>query len=70
MQKVLQNLHVYRSRLAPKTVRPMTVDLARGSRPADLSVASTSSPPEEAEASAEKPPCAKQSITDLITGCD
>ena len=70
VQKVLQNLHVYRSRLAPKTVRPMTVDLARGSRPADLSVASTSSPPEEAEASAEKPPCAKQSITDLITGCD
>ena len=70
VQKVLQNLHVYRSRLAPKTVRPMTVDLARGSRAADLSVASTSSPPEEAEASAEKPPCAKQSITDLITGCD
>ena len=32
VQKVLQNLHVYRSRLAPKTVRPMTADLARGAR--------------------------------------
>ncbi|MBM3520544.1 MAG: lytic transglycosylase domain-containing protein, partial [Alphaproteobacteria bacterium] len=30
VQKVLQNIHVYRSRLAPKTVRPMTADLARG----------------------------------------
>ena len=31
VQKVLQNLHIYRSRLAFKTVRPMSVDLARGS---------------------------------------
>ena len=32
VQKVMQNLHVYRSRLAPKTVRPMTADLMRGAR--------------------------------------
>jgi len=30
VQKVMQNLHVYRSRLAPSTVGPMTADLARG----------------------------------------
>ena len=40
VQKVMQNLHVYRSRLAPDTVRPMTVDLKRG-KPEDVSVAST-----------------------------
>jgi soluble lytic murein transglycosylase len=31
IQKVLQNIHVYRSRIEPKTVVPMTVDLRRGS---------------------------------------
>jgi len=71
VQKVMQNLHIYRSRLAPKTVQPMTVDLARGSRGDDISVASTSTPVEDTggagEASAK---CAKMSITDLITGCD
>jgi soluble lytic murein transglycosylase len=69
VQKVMQNLHVYRSRLAPKTVQPMTADLARGSRGDDMSVASTSTPAEEGggEANAK---CAKVSITDLITGCD
>ncbi len=41
VQKVMQNLHVYRSRLAPATVAPMTVDLKRGT-PQDVSVASTS----------------------------
>jgi soluble lytic murein transglycosylase len=41
VQKVLQNVHVYRSRLAPKTVRPMTADLMRGA-PADVAVSSTS----------------------------
>lgn len=40
VQKVMQNLHVYRSRLAPETVRPMTADLKRGS-PDDVNVAST-----------------------------
>jgi len=70
VQKVLQNLHVYRSRLAPKTVRPMTADLARGSRGDDLSVASTSTPADAGEAKASPAGCAKTSITDLITGCD
>lgn len=65
VQKVLQNLHIYRSRLAPKTVRPMTADLMRGARPADLSVASTSVPSGE-----EKEECARTTITSLITGCD
>jgi soluble lytic murein transglycosylase len=41
VQKVLQNVHVYRSRLAPKTVRPMTADLMRGTA-ADITVSSTS----------------------------
>ena len=41
VQKVMQNLHVYRSRLAPESVRPMTADLKRGT-PQDVSVASTS----------------------------
>jgi soluble lytic murein transglycosylase len=68
VQKVLQNLHIYRSRLAPKTVRPMTADLARGSRADALSVASTSAPMEGA--GAENTGCAKLSITELITGCD
>jgi soluble lytic murein transglycosylase len=68
VQKVLQNLHIYRSRLAPKTVRPMTADLARGSRADDLNVASTSAPMEKA--ADEKNACAKLSITNLITGCD
>jgi soluble lytic murein transglycosylase len=68
VQKVLQNLHIYRSRLAPKTVRPMTADLARGSRADDLSVSSTTAAADQArEASGG---CAKASITDLITGCD
>jgi len=44
VQKVLQNLHVYRSRLAPAAVRPMTADLARGSAE-PLAVATTE--PEE-----------------------
>jgi len=44
VQKVLQNLHVYRSRLAFNTVQPMTVDLARGSTVQTISV-SASEPP-------------------------
>ena len=41
VQKVLQNLHIYRSRLAPKTVRPMSADLARGASGDPMSVATT-----------------------------
>jgi soluble lytic murein transglycosylase len=73
VQKVLQNLHVYRSRLAPKTVRPMTADLARGLRAADLSVASTSPAVDEAAAVVAEDAgadCIKDSITNLITGCN
>lgn len=40
VQKVLQNLHVYRSRLEPSTVHPMSVDLKRGVAD-DVAVAST-----------------------------
>lgn len=67
VQKVLQNLHVYRSRLAPRTVRPMTADLMRGAAGADLNVASTSTPSDVAE---QEPATCKKSITTLITGCD
>ena len=62
VQKVLQNLHIYRSRLAPKTVRPMSADLKRGT-PGELTVASTSAPP-------EADTCKGGSIKALITGCD
>jgi soluble lytic murein transglycosylase len=41
VQKVLQNVQIYRSRLAPETVRPMTADLARGTPEDVSSVAST-----------------------------
>jgi soluble lytic murein transglycosylase len=75
VQKVMQNLHVYRSRLAPKTVRPMTADLMRGARTDTLNVASTSAPADEKPASvqagAAAEPCGgKASLADLITGCD
>ena len=62
VQKVMQNLHVYRSRLAPETVRAMSLDLKRGV-PADLTVASTSSiaPLEE---------CKPDSIATILTGCN
>ena len=70
VQKVMQNLHVYRSRLAPKTVRPMTADLMRGARADSLAVASTSAPPEEAAAAAPADDCGKTSIASLITGCN
>jgi soluble lytic murein transglycosylase len=62
VQKVLQNLHIYRSRLAPKTVRPMSADLRRGS-PSDITVASTSAP-------AEGSNCKGGSIKALILDCD
>ena len=75
VQKVMQNLHVYRSRLAPKTVRPMTADLMRGARTDSLNVASTSAPADEkpaaVQAGAAAEPCGgKASLADLITGCD
>ncbi len=61
VQKVLQNVHVYRSRLAPETVQPMTVDLKRGTA-ASLTVANS----EEERGT----PCAARSIGALITSCE
>jgi len=62
VQKVMQNIHVYRSRLAPNTVRPMTADLARGSANA---VAVSDQPGTTKEAD-----CSGGSITDIIAACN
>jgi soluble lytic murein transglycosylase len=61
VQKVMQNTHVYRSRIAPKTMHPMTTDLKRGS-PGAITLANTS---EAGSAS-----CSGSNIVELITGCD
>jgi soluble lytic murein transglycosylase len=61
VQKVMQNLHIYRSRLAPKTVRPMTEDLRRGT-PADVNVASISPVAEDKECGSV--------LTSFLGGCD
>jgi soluble lytic murein transglycosylase len=61
VQKVMQNMHVYRSRLAPDTVQPMTADLKRGT-PLEMSVASTS-PIEETSS------CKPKSLASLIGSC-
>jgi soluble lytic murein transglycosylase len=62
VQKVLQNVHIYRSRLAPKTVRPMTADLKRGT-PSDVNVASISAP----EPAANE--CGS-ALTSFLSGCE
>ncbi len=62
VQKVLQNVHVYRSRLAPKTVKPMTVDLMRGA-PADVTASMTAAEPATVH-------CAAESIGALLKGCN
>lgn len=61
VQKVLQNTHIYRSRLAPKSVRPMTADLKRGS-PAAVAVAASGGPAPGL--------CEGGSIGALIKSCD
>jgi soluble lytic murein transglycosylase len=61
VQKVMQNIHIYRSRLAPKTVRPMTADLKRGT-PADVNVASIDPVLEEKECGS--------ALTSFLGGCD
>ena len=61
VQKVLQNVHVYRSRLAPETVQPMTADLKRGTA-ASLTLANS------AEERAAR--CTGPSIKALITSCE
>jgi soluble lytic murein transglycosylase len=64
VQKVLQNVHIYRSRLAPNTVKPMTADLMRGA-PQSISVAAT-----VGEETASTEPCAGGSIGALIARCE
>ncbi len=61
VQKVMQNLHIYRSRLAPKTVRPMSADLKRGT-PEDINVASISPIAKEKECGSV--------LTSFLGGCD
>jgi soluble lytic murein transglycosylase len=61
VQKVMQNLHVYRSRIAPKTMQAMTDDLRRGS-PGAIALANST----EAGSAA----CSGSNIVELITGCD
>lgn len=62
VQKVLQNTHIYRSRLAPNTVRPMTADLMRGS-PADVTASVSEAEPATVQ-------CASETIGNLIKGCN
>jgi soluble lytic murein transglycosylase len=61
VQKVMQNMHVYRSRIAPKTMHAMTADLKRGS-PGAIAVANSTGPGSAI--------CAGANIVELITGCD
>jgi soluble lytic murein transglycosylase len=61
VQKVLQNVHIYRSRLAPQTVKPMSADLRRGGAPGSA-VASTSEP--------EPVGCDGRSIAALAVACE
>jgi soluble lytic murein transglycosylase len=61
VQKVLQNTHVYRARLAPETMRGMTADLKRGGRSA-INVAANEGKDTER--------CAGGSIGALIASCD
>ena len=62
VQKVLQNTHVYRSRLAPETVRPMTADLKRGT-PNDVTASVTPAPEARVQ-------CASNTITKLLNSCE
>jgi soluble lytic murein transglycosylase len=61
VQKVMQNLHVYRSRLAPNTVRPMSEDLKRGT-PSDVTVASITPIKTEEDCGSV--------LTSFLGGCD
>ena len=62
VQKVMQNVHVYRSRLSPESVRPMTADLKRGT-PTDITVASTTP-------ATPAPNCLGGSMKSLISSCN
>jgi soluble lytic murein transglycosylase len=63
VQKVMQNIQVYRSRLAPETMRPMSSDLRRGA-PGAIAIADTSEP------GTARCSVRASSIAELITGCD
>jgi len=60
VQKVLQNVHVYRSRLAPGSVIPMSRDLTRGGAAKGEMTASVDKPKDD---------CDGKSITQLISDC-
>lgn len=62
VQKVLQNVHVYRSRLAPDTVQPMSADLKRGT-PFEMATASDPSVATPAG-------CKAKSISSLLGACE
>jgi soluble lytic murein transglycosylase len=63
IQKVLQNVHIYRSRLDPKSMMAMSMDLKRGGT-SELTTASTSS--QEAATCADN----VANIASLISSCD
>jgi soluble lytic murein transglycosylase len=63
VQKVMQNVQVYRARLAPETMRAMTADLRRGA-PGAIAVADTS------DSGTGNCSSRASSIAELITGCD
>ncbi len=63
VQKVMQNIQVYRSRLAPETMRAMSSDLRRGA-PGAIAIADTSEP------GTARCSVRASSIAELITGCD
>jgi soluble lytic murein transglycosylase len=66
VQKVLQNTHIYRSRLTPAAMHGMTADLRRGS-PGSIAVANTSDEGTQSGGCSVKP----ASIADLISSeCD
>jgi soluble lytic murein transglycosylase len=69
VQKVMQNVHIYRSRLAPHTVRPMTSDLKRGT-PAELTVATTEPVAVAEDTSSNEDSCNGFSISALIRSCE
>ena len=66
VQKVLQNVHVYRSRLAPSTVRPMSADLGRGA-PHNAVINQVAD--QINTATTEKPPCKSSDMAALISTC-
>jgi len=63
VQKVLQNTHVYRARLAPETAQAMSADLSRGAVKAFAAAS-------RAEAGIRASDCDGRSIADIIAKCE